>query len=60
MDATTVTLQIAFEGDSPVGRAVGADGVTREFTGWLGLVTAIEDLAGDRRDLVNDPRQPRA
>ena len=43
-----VTLQISLDGELPVGYAVDARGATREFAGWLGLVTAVEDLLTGR------------
>jgi hypothetical protein len=42
----TITLEIQVEGDDVRGSAVDADGEPRGFSGWLGLVGAIDALLG--------------
>ena len=44
MTPITVTLELEIEGDSLTGRATDSDGSVREFTGWLGLLGAIDVL----------------
>src|SRR5215211_963690 len=42
---TTISLELRQEGDSLTGRAVNGSG-QREFTGWIGLLAAIDELLG--------------
>ena len=44
MQAITVTLQLETAGDCPTGSATDAAGAQREFSGWLGLISAVEAL----------------
>ena len=41
---TTITLELLLAGDGLSGRAVGADGDAREFSGRLGLMHTIDEL----------------
>jgi len=43
--STTISLELRQEGDSLTGRAVNGSG-QREFTGWIGLLAAIDELLG--------------
>jgi len=53
----TVVIRLRLEGELPSGRATGHDGAERPFTGWLGLMGAIQALIveddgpGSERDL---------
>jgi hypothetical protein len=40
----TVTLELRIDGEWLSGRAVGADGASVEFDGWLGLLAALDAL----------------
>jgi FAD/FMN-containing dehydrogenase len=42
---TTISLELGYEGECLTGRAVNG-GTPREFTGWIGLLAAIDDLIG--------------
>jgi FAD/FMN-containing dehydrogenase len=42
---TTISLELRYEGDTLTGRAANGHG-GREFTGWIGLLAAIDDLIG--------------
>jgi FAD/FMN-containing dehydrogenase len=42
---TTISLELSYDGDCLTGRAVNGRG-RREFTGWIGLLAAIDDLIG--------------
>jgi FAD/FMN-containing dehydrogenase len=42
---TTISLELRYEGDCLTGRAANGRG-GREFTGWIGLLAAIDDLIG--------------
>ena len=44
MQAITVTLPLESAGDCPTGSAIDAAGAQREFSGWLGLISAVEAL----------------
>jgi hypothetical protein len=52
MQAITVTLQLDAGGDSLSGFASDAAGGRKEFSGWLGLISALEAL------LSNAPGEP--
>jgi len=43
-EAVTITLELRVAGDSLAGRAVDGAGHARDFSGWLGLVAAIDAL----------------
>ncbi len=49
MEATAVAihLEIRLDGDLLSGRAYDDHGAVREFTGWIGLVAAVEHLLGE-------------
>jgi hypothetical protein len=40
----TISLELRFEDDSLSGRASDETGAAKDFTGWLGLVSAIDSL----------------
>jgi len=42
---TTIHLELRLEDDSLSGHAVNGNG-RREFTGWIGLLAAIDELIG--------------
>ena len=46
MNATPIQIALELEpdGDSLSGRATGADGTTREFSGWIGLMGLVDSL----------------
>jgi hypothetical protein len=46
----TITLRVALDGEIPTGRASDANGLTRDFAGWVGLVAAIDGLLSDPAD----------
>jgi hypothetical protein len=41
-DRITITLELRVTGDSFTGRATDGYGFAREFSGWLGLVSALD------------------
>jgi len=43
----TITLELAVDDDELDGRAVDGDGAEREFSGWLGLIAAIDLIVAD-------------
>lgn len=52
-ESAAISLELDVAGDSLSGRASDGAGVEREFSGWLGLIAAIEallanDSEGDR------------
>ncbi|MGI8506498.1 MAG: hypothetical protein ACR2MK_06765 [Solirubrobacteraceae bacterium] len=48
--AHEVRLELWLDGDSPTGRAIAHGEPERRFTGWLGLVAAVEALVDGGRD----------
>jgi hypothetical protein len=44
MAAITVTLELDAAGDSFTGSARDATGARKDFSGWLGLISAVEEL----------------
>lgn len=41
---TTISLELRLSGDSLEGAASSPDGTRREFTGWIGLMSALDAL----------------
>lgn len=57
--AHVVQLELWFDGDSPTGRAIAHGEPQRRFTGWLGLVAAVEALVeGGHQSSLGSPRLP--
>lgn len=48
----TISLELRFEGDSLSGRASDGTGAAVDFTGWLGLVSAIDALVFREEDAL--------
>ena len=49
MNSVLITLELEPDGETLSGHAAGADGVRREFHGWIGLMgvlDAVLDAAG--------------
>jgi len=44
MQAITLTLRLDAAGDSLTGSASDGNGESRDFSGWLGLISALESL----------------
>lgn len=40
-----IQIQLRLDGSQPAGVATGPDGGTRDFTGWVGLMAAVDALA---------------
>ena len=58
----TVILELLAIGDGLSGRAVSPDGATREFSGRIGLMRAIDDLVdagSDEQRAASAPQPPR-
>jgi hypothetical protein len=45
-ESGAIQIQLWLEGTMPTGIAKGADGDSRDFTGWVGLMAAVDALAG--------------
>ena len=55
----TVVIKLRFEGELPTGRAIGGDRVERPFTGWLGLMGAVQaSIAEDQASAERPDRTP--
>ena len=51
--AVTITLELQQAGEELGGRASDGSGAGREFSGWLGLLVAIDALLEAAPDLVS-------
>ncbi len=49
-DAIRMTLEVQVIDESLIGLATATDGTTREFAGWLGLLSVLEALLPSRTD----------
>jgi hypothetical protein len=58
MQSTTaaISLELSVDGDSLSGSASDGNGSHREFSGWLGLVSAIEALIANPKEETSDRR----
>jgi hypothetical protein len=45
-DHHSVHVELRFDGAAPTGQVRLADGEPRAFSGWVGLVCAVEELVG--------------
>jgi hypothetical protein len=48
-DYHSVHVELRFDGTAPTGRVRLADGEPRAFSGWVGLVSAVEELVTQNR-----------
>ena len=48
--ADVIQIALRHDGSMPTGVATGADGSTRDFTGWVGLMSAVDALAAGGED----------
>jgi hypothetical protein len=46
-DSDLIRIELRLDGRSPTGRATATSGGTRGFTGWVGLMSAVDALAAD-------------
>jgi hypothetical protein len=44
--AGVIRIEMRLDGSMPSGQAFGADGATEAFTGWVGLMSAVDTLSG--------------
>ncbi len=44
-DDPVFRIELRLDGAMPDGTAVGPDGAVRAFTGWIGLISAVDALA---------------
>jgi hypothetical protein len=49
-----ITLELESPGAMLTGRVTGQNGETKDFTGWLGLVAAIDELIAGRCGIPTD------
>jgi hypothetical protein len=49
-DAHTIQLELRFDGAAPTGHVRSSDGEPRPFSGWVGLVCAVEELVNENRE----------
>jgi hypothetical protein len=48
----TIRLELRYEDGCLRGRAENGHGPPREFTGWIGLLAAIDELSGGERAMT--------
>jgi hypothetical protein len=51
----TIELELQVDGDDVQGRAIDGVGTRRDFTGWLGLIAALDALLGDAAPEIRPP-----
>jgi len=49
-----IQIELRLDGSTPAGVATGPDGKARDFTGWLGLMSAVDALAAGEEDKLTD------
>jgi hypothetical protein len=54
--STGVEIRILVERTEPLGGTAVADGTTRRFDGWMGLIGAIAELLGSADEEVREAR----
>lgn len=47
-----IHIELRFDGSLPAGVARDPGGMTREFTGWMGLMSAVDALAAERETRI--------
>ena len=52
--AVTITLELRLAGDELDGRATDGDGDDRPFSGWLGMLVAIDAMLTAAPERVNE------
>jgi hypothetical protein len=57
VNADLVHIQLRLEGDPPAGTASLDDGQTVTFSGWEGLMWAVDTLLARRSSRPQDPQQ---
>jgi hypothetical protein len=48
----SIHLELRFDGAAPTGHLSPDGGVPRPFSGWMGLVRAVEELVSEDREPV--------
>ncbi len=54
-DAIRILLEVDVADESLTGRASAGDGAVRTFTGWLGLVSALDALLPASHPRIREP-----
>jgi hypothetical protein len=49
-----IQIELRLDGSMPAGVATGPDGTARDFTGWVGLMSAVDALAAAGEDRVTE------
>ncbi len=53
-----IQIALRLDGSMPAGIVTGARGGTRDFTGWVGLMSAVDALAMGDGDRMSDEGKP--
>lgn len=57
-DAIRILLEVDVADESLTGRASTSDGTTRTFSGWLGLLGALDAMLPTSHPHVQEPDRP--
>jgi hypothetical protein len=52
--AGVIQIELWLDGSMPAGVAMGPDGAERDFTGWVGLMSAVDALAAAAEDRMTE------
>jgi hypothetical protein len=52
--AAVIHIELRLDGSMPAGVATGPGGAARDFTGWVGLMSAVDALAAGRDDKLTE------
>ncbi|MDA0169398.1 hypothetical protein OJ998_09900 [Solirubrobacter taibaiensis] len=53
-----IHLELRIDGAAPIGHATLEGGDPRPFSGWVGLVSAVEELVNEQRGLKFEAAAP--
>ena len=54
--AKVIRIELRLNGSMPGGVATGPGGAARDFTGWMGLMSAVDTLVAADGDPTESPR----
>jgi hypothetical protein len=49
-EAPVIQIELRLDGTIPAGVARGPGGAARDFCGWIGMMSAVDAVAGARED----------
>lgn len=54
-EAPVIRIELRLDGSMPAGIATGPQGPARHFTGWIGLMAAVDTLTEERATAADRP-----